>query len=130
MYSFSKRSLGYLYTCHEDLIRLFSEAIKTAPIDISIISGYRGSKEQNRLQAEGSSELVYPRSMHNKKPSLAVDVIPYPIDYSKIERYRILSYHIKIVAWKLGIEVNWGGDWKNFKDFPHWQLDRINYGHS
>lgn len=124
MFKYSKKSLKFLYTCDEKLIRLFSEALKTSPMDISILAGYRGSKEQNLLQAEGHSQLIYPRSMHNKEPSLAVDVIPFPVQWEKIERFRILSYHIKIVAWKLDIKIDWGGDWKNFKDYPHWQLAR------
>lgn len=122
MFKYSKKSLENLNSCDEKLIRLFSEAIKTSPMDMTILSGYRGKKEQDRLQLEGHSQLIFPRSMHNKKPSLAVDVIPYPIHWEKIEQFRILSYHIKIIAWKLDIKVDFGGDWKNFVDWPHWQL--------
>jgi len=122
MFKYSKKSLENLNSCEERLIRLFSEAIKTSPMDISVLSGYRGKKEQNRLQTEGFSQLIYPRSMHNKEPSLAIDVVPFPVDWADINRYRILSYHIKIIAWKLDLKIDWGGDWKNFPDYPHWQL--------
>ncbi|WP_205671764.1 M15 family metallopeptidase [Acinetobacter bereziniae] len=29
---------------------------------------------------------------------------------------------MKQAAKELGIEIEWGGDWKKFKDGPHWQL--------
>lgn len=36
--------------------------------------------------------------------------------------YRELAKYIKRAAEELGIEVEWGGDWKRFPDGPHWQL--------
>ena len=35
-----------------------------------------------------------------------------------------LSEHIKKCADILGIKIEWGGDWKKFIDFPHWQLKK------
>ena len=42
----------------------------------------------------------------------------------KPEYYIEVASHIKSVAQTLGIEIEWGGDWKSFKDYPHYQLKR------
>ena len=122
MFKYSKTSLKRLLTCHKDLQVLLSEALKNSPFDISILCGYRSKKEQNDAYNTGNSQLKYPHSKHNSNPSIAVDIAPYPIDWDDINRFVILSEHIKKTADDLGINVQWGGDWKNFKDYPHWEL--------
>ena len=79
MAEFSKKSLDHLKTCHVDLQRLFMEVIKK--YDCSILEGYRGREEQEKAVKKGNSEKHYPESKHNKVPSLAVDVAPYPVDW-------------------------------------------------
>lgn len=97
-------------------------AIKTAPFDFSVICGHRNKLDQNQAFVNGNSKVMFPNSMHNKRPSLAVDLAPYPIDWKDIERFKILACHIKITAFKQGVQITWGGDWDNFKDYPHYQL--------
>lgn len=83
MPSFSKKSRNRLYTCHKDLGRLFSEVVKD--FDCKILEGRRGRERQECLFKEGKSKLLFPQSKHNAvKPLLseAVDVIPYPVDWS------------------------------------------------
>ena len=36
--------------------------------------------------------------------------------------FEALAKEFKKVAKEKGIEVVWGGDWKNFKDLPHFQI--------
>lgn len=121
-YKFSKTSLNRLMLCHQSLMKLIMAAIKTAPFDFSVICGYRNKFDQNQAFVKGTSKVMFPNSMHNKRPSLAVDLAPYPIDWKDIERFKILACHIKIVAFTQGIKIAWGGDWDNFKDYPHYQL--------
>ena len=33
-----------------------------------------------------------------------------------------MAHKFKNVAKKLNIDITWGGDWKNFKDLPHFEL--------
>jgi hypothetical protein len=120
MYKFSDKSIERLNTCHPDLIKLFNEVIKG--MDCSIICGYRGEKEQNLAYESGYSQLKYPDSKHNKQPSLAVDVLPYPTLYSDSRAIYHLAGYIKGIAEGLGIKIQWGGDWKTFIDAPHWEL--------
>ena len=125
---FGRRSKTNLRTAHLDLIRLFDKVIKE--YDCSILQGYRNQEEQDRLYYEGRSKLQYPDSKHNSNPSLAVDVIPYPIDWNDRERFYHFAGYVKGVASGLGIKIRWGGDWdrdgdltdQNFNDLFHIEI--------
>ena len=125
---FGKRSLKNLSECHIDLQRLLMEVIKH--YDCSVIEGERGEEEQNVLFHAGKSKLVFPDSNHNKKPSLAVDVIPWPVDWNdKIQFYHFIGF-VKGVATMRGIKIRCGADWdgdnsfidQSFNDLPHIEL--------
>ena len=123
-----KRSQERLNTCDEDLIALFKEVVKY--FDCSVLEGHRGEEKQNKYFNEGKSKLKYPKGRHNKKPSNAVDVVPYPVDWEDRERMTYFAGFVKGVAYKMGIPIRWGGDWNNnndlkdnnFDDLPHFEL--------
>lgn len=117
---FSNLSQARLNECHADLQIVMNEAIKK--YDFSVICGHRGRVEQDQAYNIGNSKLKYPYSKHNKFPSLAVDVCPYPIDWKDIDRFIDLSKVIKSVAERHKIKILWGGDWEKFRDYPHWEL--------
>lgn len=126
MPKFSARSLKNLEQCHPLLQLLMYEAIKVT--DFSVICGFRGEKEQNEAYDRGNSKLKWPQSKHNQTPSLAVDIVPYPIDWNDERRFRTLGTVVKEIWAQLpeekkeGWSLSWGGDWKTFKDFPHFEL--------
>lgn len=116
-----RHSLIVYQQIHPDLQRLFDKVLQIQ--DISLVSGYRDKDEQNRLYEEGYSKLQFPRSHHNKLPSLAVDVQPYPLeDPNDPEPFKDLAVVVKEVAEEEEVDVTWGGDWISFKDYYHWQL--------
>ena len=125
---FGERSKKNLKTCDEDLVFLFEEVIKY--FDCSVLEGHRGKKLQNKYFKEGKSKLKFPEGNHNKKPSKAVDVVPYPIDFSDRERMTYFAGFVKGMAAVLGIPIRGGGDWNsntevkdnNFDDLPHFEL--------
>ena len=123
---FSDKSKKKLAECHEDLQKVFNEVINH--IDVSIVCGYRGEKEQNLAYERGNSKLKYPKSRHNKIPSLAVDVIPYPTGYKDIDIFKSNAVIIKDVikrltdAGEITSNIRYGGDYKNWKDYPHWEI--------
>ena len=110
-----------LSTCDNDLQALFYEVIKE--FDCSIICGHRGEAEQNKAFKEGNSKLKWPKSKHNTYPSRAVDVVPWPIDWKDIKRFKALAVVVQNKAKEMGIKIQWGGDWPKFRDYPHWQLE-------
>ena len=128
MPKFGKRSMQRLNTCDEDLIALFKEVVKY--FDCSVLEGHRGEEKQNKYFNEGKSKLKYPKGRHNKKPSNAVDVVPYPVDWNDREQMTYFAGFVKGVAYKMGIPIRWGGDWNNnndlkdnnFDDLPHFEL--------
>ncbi len=120
MPSFSTASAQRLLTCDHRLQALFTEVVKI--VDCSVLCGHRPQVEQDLAYAAGRSQLKWPYSRHNSLPSQAVDVVPYPVDWEDIQRFEVLAVMTKEVAARLGIKVRWGGDWVNFRDYPHWEL--------
>jgi len=124
MYEFSQRSLDELTTCHKDLIILFNEVIKQ--IDCTVLCGHRNEEDQNNAYPKNSS-VQWPNSKHNTKPSIAVDVVPYPIDWEDRARQHEFATIVYDTAMKLNIRIRWGGRFKKkngkiFYDSPHWEL--------
>ena len=116
----SKNSLARLATCHPQLQNLFREVEKRA--DFVILAGFRGKAEQEQAKKGGRSNAGWGQSKHNFVPSLAVDAMPLPIDWSNTAGLRAFSDTVKTVAAGLEIPIRWGGDFKNFFDGPHYEL--------
>ena len=120
MPEFGRKSFLKLRTCHQDLQEILCEAI--VHMDFTVLEGFRSMERQNMLSETGKSKLQWPNSKHNTHPSRAVDIAPWPIDWNDLDRFRELAELIKKIAKEKGIEIEWGGDWKNFIDMPHFQL--------
>ena len=127
---FGKRSKKNLKSCDLRLQRIFNEVIKH--VDCSVIEGHRDEKRQNKLYAEGKTQVKYPNGRHNAYPSLAIDCVPYPIDWEDRERFTLFAGFVKGLAMGMyGIKLRWGGDWDNdfevqdnrFDDFPHFEIE-------
>lgn len=127
MPTFGKQSLSRLATCHTDLQMVLKEAIKT--VDFTILEGHRGKELQNLYFSQGKSKLRWPASLHNQTPSRAVDVAPWPIDWSDIRRFNRLLSFIQGVGFGMGVPLRIGGDWNSdfifndrWEDWPHIEL--------
>lgn len=119
---FSAQSMERLGTCHADLQRLFMDVIGWT--DCTILVGYRGEADQNAACAAGKSHTPWPTSNHNCKPSNAVDVAPFPIDWADVRRFTLFADLVKSRASSLGIKIRWGGDFKTIKDYDHFELEK------
>lgn len=128
MPTFGTRSNANLDTCHPDLQRLFREVVKH--YDCTVICGHRSKDAQDEAVQNGMSKTVYPNSKHNSIPSLAADVVPYPIDWQDREGFYNFGGFVKGVASQMGISIRWGGDWdsdndlhdQKFIDLPHFEI--------
>ena len=121
MPSFSDASKENLSQCDTKLQLLFNTVIKYR--DCTIIDGHRTKQEQNDAYNAGNSKVRWPGSKHNKLPSKAVDVMPYPIDWNDMDRLYAFANFVEGVAVGLDIKVEWGGRWYSFFDGPHWQIN-------
>ncbi len=122
-----KDSLARLATCHDDLqslIRDVAERVDAGDLfvagirDITVICGHRGKADQGRAFLDGKSKLDWPHSKHNRTPSLAVDIAPYPIDWKDTGAFMVLRGFVLARAAALGLKVgviSW--------DMPHYQLN-------
>lgn len=125
---FSSRSLQKLSSCHDDLQQVMIEVVKIW--DCTILCGHRDKEAQDGAFESGKSKVQFPNSKHNQKPSMAVDVAPYPIDWSDLERFRRFAWFVKGVGIGMGINLRLGADWdgdndikdQNFHDLPHIEL--------
>jgi peptidoglycan L-alanyl-D-glutamate endopeptidase CwlK len=125
---FGSRSINRLKTCDQKLQELFYEVVKH--FDCSIIEGNRGEERQNKAYADGKSKVKYPNGKHNKFPSVAVDVAPYPIDWSDRDRFHYFGGFVLGVAKQMGMNIRWGGDWNQdtetkdnkFDDLVHFEI--------
>jgi peptidoglycan L-alanyl-D-glutamate endopeptidase CwlK len=134
MPKFSKTSRGKLGTCHEDLQTIFEYVIKY--FDCTIVCGHRTEEKQNAAFKKGYSKVKFPNSQHNSLPSMAVDAIPWPIEWDNHDRMRYFAGYVMGIAKMLKVigeiehSVRWGGDWdrdtllkdQRFIDLPHFEL--------
>ena len=98
--------------------------------DCTILEGFRGEVKQNKAYQEGHSKLKFPFGNHNKIPSIAVDVIPYPIDWKDRERMTYFAGYVQGIAKGMGVKLRWGGDWdmdwkvkdNRFDDLVHFEI--------
>ena len=125
MPKFGRKSRENLSSCDERLQKVFNEVIKH--VDCSVLEGHRSKDRQNKLYEEGKTKVKYPNGRHNRQPSSAVDVTPYPVDWKDRERQTLFAGFVIGVASQMGIKLRWGGDWdqdfqvvdNRFDDFPH-----------
>lgn len=126
-YKFSERSKQNLSQCHPDLQKIALAVLEIH--DCTVIEGHRPKEEQDKAFHSGKSKLKWPESKHNKKPSEAIDLVPYPIDWNDKNRFYYFAGLVMGTAHSLGINLRWGGDWdgdnsfkdQNFHDLPHFE---------
>lgn len=128
---------------HPDLVRVINEAIKDSPVDFTVVEGVRTVERQKELYAYGRtvmvrdhakarivthSDGVIKKSNHQPKKDgfgYAVDIYPFVggrVDVEDGKSLLRIGHHIVATGKRLGINVQWGQDWKTFVDPPHFEL--------
>lgn len=128
MLRFGTQSLQRLGTCDTRLQAIMHKAILYQ--DFAVLCGHRSQEEQDQAFAEGNSKLQWPDGKHNASPSQAIDVAPYPIDWSDAPRFGLLAGRIFQIADEMGVPLRWGGDWdrdtstvdQTFDDWGHFEI--------
>ena len=122
-------SLAHREQLHPDLQRLADVVLLLCPFDLSLTDSHRGKEAQHAAYHSGASQLDWPNSKHNKKPSDAMHLDPYPINYKNPKKYYVLAGIVLMIAFHLQIDIRWGGDWdsdydftdQSFNDLSHWE---------
>lgn len=135
MFHFGQRSMQRLITCHPVLRLVAQKALEISPFDLVILEGHRDEATQTAAYDAGRSKVKWPDSKHNKIPSMAVDIAPYPVEWNNSFKFYALG-GIMFAAAQLndiksqGFALRWGGDWdrdwknndQKFNDLPHFEL--------
>lgn len=121
----SQKSLTKLEGAHPDLVKVIKRAAALSPIDFTVLEVLRTPARQKELVAKGASKTMKSRHLPGTDgKSRAVDIAP--MDGGQISWawpiYHRLAPIIKQAAKEVGVPIEWGGDWRTFKDGPHWQL--------
>lgn len=120
MPTFGEESRKQLATCHPELQLLFNEVIKF--YDCKVLEGYRNQADQEKAFNAGNSKLHYPNGKHNRLPSIAADVSPFPVNWNDTKRFYwfagfVLGIAVQLKSQgKMQFDVRYGGDWDNDKD--------------
>jgi peptidoglycan L-alanyl-D-glutamate endopeptidase CwlK len=123
MITLSDKSKERLSTCCEEIQKVINHAANKGLMDFTVLCGHRTEKEQTDAFMKGNSKAKFPQSSHNRFPSIAVDLAPYPIDWNDTERFKALGRYVLDCAKELNIQLYWGGNWKGFIDYPHFSTN-------
>ncbi len=116
----STQSRQRLSHVHPDLKRVVERAIELTEVDFGVSEGLRSKRRQEELYKAGASKTMNSRHLTGH----AVDLVAYvghDISWAW-PLYTQISYAMKKAAAELEIPITWGGDWKEFKDGPHYEL--------
>jgi len=124
-YQLGQRSRERLQGVHPDLVRVVERAIELTSVDFTVLEGLRTTDRQKTLVAAGASKTMNSRHITGH----AVDLAAYvdgQVDWSW-PLYERIAATMKLAAKELNVMIVWGGDWRTFKDGPHFELDRKAY---
>jgi peptidoglycan L-alanyl-D-glutamate endopeptidase CwlK len=119
------RTAGNLRGVHPVLAGLIVEQLKRTPGLFVVTEGVRTLDRQKQLFAAGATTTLNSRHLTGHAVDLAALVNgeirwDWPL-------YKKIADEIKRTASDMGVAIEWGGDFKTFKDGPHFQLNRRFY---
>jgi peptidoglycan L-alanyl-D-glutamate endopeptidase CwlK len=125
MYKLGPRSIARLRGVHEDLVKVVERAIQITHVDFTVLEGLRDHTRQRKLMEAGASQTMNSRHLTGHAVDLGAWVDEevrwdWPLYYKIAEA-------MKAAAAELNVPIVWGGDWRTFKDGPHFELDRRKY---
>lgn len=124
-YVLSQKSLANLTGVHADLVKVVKRAIQLTTIDFRVQQGLRTKSEQELLFRKGATRTMNSRHLTGH----AVDLIALVAGEVRWDwpLYYKIAAAMKAAAKDLNVPITWGGDWRTFKDGPHFELPRKQY---
>ena len=124
-FALGAKSKERLKGVHPDLIRVVERAIQLTEVDFTVLEGLRTVARQQQLVASGASKTMRSRHITGHAVDLAA-VIGGEIRWDW-PLYHKIAKAVKQAAVEVKVPIEWGGDWRTFKDGPHWQLPWKSY---
>ena len=121
----NKKSIDRLSGVHPDLVAVVKLAIELSDIDFQVIEGVRSKARQEQLFKAGASQTLNSRHLTGH----AVDLAALVNDSIRWDwpLYFKIADAMKKASSQLKIKIVWGGDWRTFKDGPHFELSKEVY---
>ena len=119
-FKLSEQCYERLKGIHPDLVKVVERAIQLTPVQFKVGEGMRTLTRQKELMKQGATQTMNSRHLTGH----AVDLHAYvngTVSWDWKYYYQI-EEAVKQAAKELKVSIEWGGDWKSFKDGPHWQL--------
>jgi peptidoglycan L-alanyl-D-glutamate endopeptidase CwlK len=130
MASLDARAERNLVGVHPDLVRIVRRAREISSVAFTVTEGVRTLERQRQLVAKGASQTL--RSRHIPGANGMAHAIDVAALVGGVVRwdwplYDRISIAFKQAARELSLPIEWGGDWRSFKDGPHYQLPWAQY---
>lgn len=125
-FSFGQRSIDRMEGVDERLINIAHKAIKLSKVDFGIPQhgGLRTAEQQKELFLDGKSKADGYDKLSYHQSGRALDVFAYVGGQASWDK-RYLT-HIAAamlqVANEEGVNLKWGGFFRNFTDMPHFEI--------
>lgn len=125
MYTLGVRSRARLKGVHPDLVKVVERAISITTVDFAVHEGLRTPERQKVLKEAGASQTLNSRHITGH----AVDLVAWVDGEVRWDwpLYHKIAAAMKEAAKQVGVPIEWGGDWRTFKDGPHFQLPKKEY---
>lgn len=120
LFKFGQRSEERLKGVQPDLVKVVRRALEISTLDFAVLEGIRSPERQAQMVKSRASQTLNSRHLTGH----AIDVAPVVDNQVRWDwpLYYPLAEAMKAAAAELNIPIEWGGDWRKFKDGPHWQL--------
>tara|TARA_R100000544_G_scaffold20565_1_gene10000 strand:- start:11683 stop:12069 length:387 start_codon:yes stop_codon:yes gene_type:complete len=126
MFKLSEKSKSRLEGVDLQLIICIEMALKVSKVDFGIPAdgGIRTAKRQKELFDKGASKCDGYTNKSYHQTGKAFDVFAYVDGKASWQPEHLTKVAAAILqcAVQLGIQLEWGGLWKNFTDMPHFQI--------
>lgn len=127
-FGLSQKSLDKLVGVHPDLVRVVKRAITLSAVDFRVNEGLRTVERQKQLVAAGASKTMKSRHITGHAVDLVAvmdldnDGVVETEEMFSWPLYPKIAAAVKEAAKQENVPIEWGGDWRTFKDGPHFQL--------
>jgi len=125
MYSLGVRSKARLKGVHPDLVKVVEQAIQLTTVDFTVLEGVRDAVRQKKLVESGASQTLNSRHLTGHAVDLGAWVDDQ-VDWSW-PLYHKINAAMQEASKLVGVPIEWGGNWRTFKDGPHFQLPKKEY---
>ena len=125
MFTLTAEDHAMLQGVNPKLVQVIEHAAAIALVPFKVLCGLRSAADQMIAFKAGHSKRDGIHKLSNHQKGTAVDICPLingKAEHNSWTPFYPMAANVKKAASELGIPISWGGDWKSFKDGPHFEL--------